>query len=123
MIVPSVLGCERAVDVVLQVFRSVEERNPRLAAVVYHDELEFHWPRPLPYTGSSYSLAASLQRRPGWAETWDPFQARRYLFLSWLPLPVASSQAVDVPIGCPECQPGPTPIGLRATKDLGSSPG
>jgi ketosteroid isomerase-like protein len=29
-----------AVDVVLQVFRSVEERNPQLAAEVYRDDLE-----------------------------------------------------------------------------------
>jgi len=50
-----------AVDVVLQVFRSVEERNPQLAAEVYHDDLEFHWPRPLPYAGSSYGLQASLE--------------------------------------------------------------
>jgi hypothetical protein len=64
-----------AVDVVLQVFRSVEERNPQLAAEVYHDDLEFHWPRPLPYAGSSYGLQASLARRPGWAETWDRFQS------------------------------------------------
>jgi ketosteroid isomerase-like protein len=64
-----------AVDVVLQVFRSVEERNPQLAADVYHDDLEFHWPRPLPYAGSSYGLEASLARRPGWAETWDRFQS------------------------------------------------
>jgi ketosteroid isomerase-like protein len=64
-----------AVDVVLQVFRSVEERNPELAAEVYHDDLEFHWPRPLPYAGSSYGLQASLERRPGWAQTWDPFQS------------------------------------------------
>jgi len=53
-----------AVDVVLQVFRSVEKRNPQLAAEVYHDDLEFHWPRPLPYAGSSYGLKASLERRP-----------------------------------------------------------
>jgi uncharacterized protein len=64
-----------AVDVVLQVFRSVEERNPQLAAEVYHDDLEFHWPRPLPYAGSSYGLQASLARRPGWADTWDRFQS------------------------------------------------
>jgi ketosteroid isomerase-like protein len=64
-----------AVDVVLQVFRSVEERNPQLAAEVYHDDLEFHWPRPLPYAGSSYGLKASMERRPGWAETWDRFQS------------------------------------------------
>ncbi len=63
-----------AVDVVLQVFRSVEERNPQLAAEVYHEDLEFHWPRPLPYAGSSYGLRTSLERRPGWAETWDRFQ-------------------------------------------------
>ena len=64
-----------AVDVVLQVFRSAEKRNPQLAAEVYHDDLEFHWPRPLPYAGSSYGLKASLERRPGWAETWNPFQS------------------------------------------------
>ena len=64
-----------AVDVVLQVFRSVEERNPQLAAEVYHDDLEFHWPQPLPYAGSSYGLKASMERRPGWAETWDRFQS------------------------------------------------
>jgi ketosteroid isomerase-like protein len=64
-----------AVDVVLQVFRSVEERNPQLATEVYHDDLEFHWPRPLPYAGSSYGLKASLERQPGWAQTWDPFQS------------------------------------------------
>jgi len=63
-----------AVDVGLQVFRSVQERNPQLAAEIYHDDLEFHWPRPLPYAGSSYGLQASVERRPGWAETWDPFQ-------------------------------------------------
>jgi hypothetical protein len=32
-----------AVDVVLPAFRSVEERNPQLAAEVYHDDQEFHW--------------------------------------------------------------------------------
>ena len=30
---------------------------------------------------------------------------------------------MDVPIGCPECQPGPNPIGFRLTNDLGSSSG
>ena len=64
-----------AVDVVLQVFRSVEERNPQLAVEVYHDDVEFHWPQPLPYAGSSYGLKASLERSPGWAETWDPYQS------------------------------------------------
>jgi ketosteroid isomerase-like protein len=64
-----------AVDVVMQVFRSVEERNPQLALEVYHDDVEFHWPQPLPYAGSSYGLKASLERGPGWAETWDPFQS------------------------------------------------
>jgi uncharacterized protein len=64
-----------AVDVVMQVFRSVEERNPQLAAEAYHDDLEFHWPRPLPYAGSSYGLKSSMERRPGWAETWGRFQS------------------------------------------------
>lgn len=38
-------------------------------------DLEFHWPRPLPYAGSTYGLKALLERRPGWAETWNPFQS------------------------------------------------
>ncbi len=64
-----------AVEVVLQVFRAVERRDPQLALEVYHPDLEFHWPPPLPYGGSTYGLKASLERRPGWAETWDPLQA------------------------------------------------
>ena len=43
-----------AVDVVLQVFRSVEERNPQLAAEVYHDDLEFHWPLPCSRNGGPH---------------------------------------------------------------------
>src|SRR5215831_19229368 len=49
--------------------------------------------------------------------------ARHHLLLPCYPLPLASAQAMDVPIGCPECQPGPNPIGFRLTNDLGSSPG
>jgi len=82
-----------AVDVVLQVFRSVEERNPQLAAEVYHDDLEFHWPRPLPYAGSTYGLKASLERRPGWAETWDPFQSQPD---RWLDARVVASSEDEV---------------------------
>src|SRR5215470_10695053 len=47
----------------------------------------------------------------------------RHMLLSCCPLPLASAQAMDVPIGCTECQPGPNPIGFRLTNDLGSSPG
>jgi hypothetical protein len=79
-----------AVDVVLQVFRAVEERNPLLAVAVYHDDLEFHWPAPLPYAGSSYGLNASLERSPGWAETWDPFRSETERQLG--PRVVAASQ-------------------------------
>lgn len=63
-----------AVDVVLQVFRAVEQRNPQLALEVYHPDVEFHWPPSLPYGGSSYGLEESKERRPGYAETWSPFQ-------------------------------------------------
>src|SRR5215831_959309 len=49
--------------------------------------------------------------------------ARHHLLLPCYPLPLASAQAMDVPIGCTECQPGPNPVGFRLTNDLGSSPG
>ncbi len=65
-----------AVDVVLQVFRAVEERNPELAVEVYHDDLEFHWPQPLPYAGSTYGLKASLERSPGWRRPGIAFKAK-----------------------------------------------
>jgi uncharacterized protein len=44
----------------------------------------------LPYAGSSYGLTASLERRPGWAETWDPFQSQSGRGLD--PRVVASSE-------------------------------
>src|SRR5215467_10953400 len=46
---------------------------------------------------------------------------RRHLLLPFCSLPPASAQTMDVPIGCPECQPDPNPIRLRLTDDLGSS--
>ena len=59
-----------AVDVVLQVFRSVEERNPQLAAEVYHDDLEFHWPRPLPYAGSNARVCRMTDCVQGGSALW-----------------------------------------------------
>jgi hypothetical protein len=48
---------------------------------------------------------------------------RHHLLLPCCLLPPASAQTMDVPIGCPECQPDPNPIRLRLTDDLGSSSG
>jgi len=64
-----------AVDVVVQVFGSAEERTPQLAAEAYHDDLEFRWPQPLPHAGSRHGLKASVERRPGWAQTRDRVQS------------------------------------------------
>jgi ketosteroid isomerase-like protein len=52
-----------AVDVVLQVFRSVEERNPQLAAEVYHDDLES--------TGRCRTPEAAMASRRRWNDGRD----------------------------------------------------
>jgi ketosteroid isomerase-like protein len=53
------------VQVVLEAFRAVEDRDERRLLELYHPEVEFHWPPSLPYGGAPGQ---------GWAEAWDPLQ-------------------------------------------------
>jgi hypothetical protein len=47
-------------DIVMAAFAVVEARDERRLAELYHPEVEFHWPRSLPY-GGSFRGAAALQ--------------------------------------------------------------
>ena len=68
------MGRNESVAVVLEAFQAVQRRDgPRLRAVC-HPEVEFHWPSPLPYAGTSGAAGATDRRRPGWDATWDPLQ-------------------------------------------------
>jgi ketosteroid isomerase-like protein len=62
------------IDVVLQVFRAVEQRDARRVISLYHPEVEFYDAPSLPYGGSQMGLDAAVGNASRWAETWDPLQ-------------------------------------------------
>jgi uncharacterized protein len=68
----SAVEMKESVQVVLEVFHAVEERDERRLLELYHSEVEFHWPPSLPYGGSF--RAASRSPGQGWLETWAPLQ-------------------------------------------------
>lgn len=68
---------DRNVQVMLELFRAIEERDPRHRNVerelsFYQPDVEFHWPAALPYGGTFRGL---VQRSdPNWSTTWTPLQ-------------------------------------------------
>lgn len=63
-----------AVEVVLQTFRAVEQRDADGLLRLYHPEIEFHDAPSLPYGGSHYGLEAVLNANVAFAQTWDALQ-------------------------------------------------
>jgi uncharacterized protein len=66
-------------EVVLGVFRAIEQRDRDRLFELYHDDVEFHWPASLPYGGSSRgkeTQAQQLETAPEktWLGTWGPLQ-------------------------------------------------
>ena len=64
------------IDVVLQAFQAVEQRDPEALAAVYHPDIEFHDAPSLPYGGTQLGLEAVIEHGPAWAKTWDPVQTQ-----------------------------------------------
>ena len=67
------------VDVLLRVFRAVEQRDVEDLFSLYHPDVEFHDAPSLPYGGSvrgKDQLRVLLERAPGetWLGTWGPLQ-------------------------------------------------
>jgi len=67
---------EKNVEVMLEIFNAIERRDPQrldvqCGLVLFHPDVEFHWPPSLPYGGTSRGLQAE---RPTWGGTWDPLQ-------------------------------------------------
>ena len=66
---------DRNIQVILEIFRSLEERDPNRRTVdekeeaLYHPDLEFRWPSALPYGGSFRGKDAAV-----WSATWNPLQ-------------------------------------------------
>ena len=70
---------EKNAEVVLEVFRAVEERDAETLFGLYHEDVEFHDASSLPYGGVTRGLELAreqLQSRPEqtWLGTWGPLQ-------------------------------------------------
>jgi ketosteroid isomerase-like protein len=65
---------EEKIQLVLEVFRAVEERDADALFARYDNDLEFHEAASLPFGGSYYGLAEVRQHALAWQRTWDPFQ-------------------------------------------------
>jgi uncharacterized protein len=63
------------VQVMLEIFRALEERNPTRRTVedreesLYQPDVEFLWPSALPYGGTFHGKEAVV-----WSATWNPLQ-------------------------------------------------
>jgi ketosteroid isomerase-like protein len=69
----------RDAEVVLDVFRAIEERDQERLLALHHEEVELYWPDALPYGGTMRGLE-TLQHRletepeKTWLGSWDPVQ-------------------------------------------------
>jgi ketosteroid isomerase-like protein len=52
-------------QVMLEIFRAIERRDPERVRDLCQSDVQFHWPPSLPFGGDG---------RPTWAETWIPLQ-------------------------------------------------
>jgi ketosteroid isomerase-like protein len=66
---------DRNVQVILQIFRTLEKRDPSRRTVdereeaLYQPDVEFHWPSALSYGGTFRGKDAAV-----WSATWNPLQ-------------------------------------------------
>jgi ketosteroid isomerase-like protein len=66
---------DRNVQVMLEIFRALEQRDPNRRNVdereeaLYQPDVEFHWPPALPYGGTFRGKDAAI-----WSATWNPLQ-------------------------------------------------
>jgi hypothetical protein len=65
---------EENVQVIVQVFRVVEQRDPKGMDELLQPDAEFFWPSPLPYAGT---WRPANPTHPSWGESWVPFPAYR----------------------------------------------
>jgi len=66
---------DRNIQVILEIFRTLEERDPSRSTVdereeaLYQPDVEFRWPSALPYGGAFRGKDAAV-----WSATWNPLQ-------------------------------------------------
>jgi uncharacterized protein len=67
---------EKHVEVILEIFHAIEHRDPdrpnlERFQILFHPDIEFHWPPSLPYGGTLRGLQIE---GPTWSGTWDRLQ-------------------------------------------------
>jgi len=67
------MSVRESVEIVLEAFEAVEQRDDQRSLGLYDPEVEFHWPASLPFGGSSRGGARD-RPRPSWSEVWEPLQ-------------------------------------------------
>jgi ketosteroid isomerase-like protein len=62
---------DKNIEVMLQIFSAIEQRDAQRVLGLVHPDVEFHWPPSLPYGGTRRGLNPD---GPTWGKTWDPLQ-------------------------------------------------
>jgi uncharacterized protein len=67
---------QKNVEVMLKIFSAIEHRDPQRLdmqreLLLFHPDVEFHWPPSLPYGGTSLGLETEGAT---WSRTWDHLQ-------------------------------------------------
>jgi ketosteroid isomerase-like protein len=57
--------------VMLDIFSAIERRDAQRLAQLCHPDVEFCWPAPLPYGGTTYGFGTGSR---SWIHTWAPLQ-------------------------------------------------
>lgn len=61
-------------QLVLDMFRAVEERDVARILEIYDPDVEFVWPPSVPGYGGTYRGAEVLEMNTAFAAAWDPVQ-------------------------------------------------
>jgi uncharacterized protein len=65
------MSAKENIEVMLEIFRAIERRDPQRMLSLCHADVEFLWPPSLPYGGTSRGMKTE---GPTWAVTWIPLQ-------------------------------------------------
>ena len=65
------MSAKENAEVMLEIFKAIERRDPERLQELWDPDVEFHWPPSLPYGGAS---RRPRDERPSWIQTWMPLQ-------------------------------------------------
>ena len=65
------IDSEKNIQTICRIFKAVEQRDEKAMLELCQPDVEFFWPRSLPYGGEFRGLKG---QSPSWSETWIPLQ-------------------------------------------------